>query len=462
MRVFLLLWIALSCGVTAWADEPFRKHRYDAFKVLVPQEGSIVFMGNSITDMHCWPEVFQTSTGAYLPIVNRGNSGTFSTEQADNLETYLRRKPKKVFLMIGTNDLAINGLNYQPEQILGQVKSMVQRIHGRYPDTKVYLYSILNTRTSNRPVDRLLRTNELVKQYVASEGNDNLRYIDLYDRLKDVASGGVWSYDCLHLTAAAYKVWTDAICEYLAEGEAYEVRSVYPDNTSSVQENGGLGASNGMRATYASMMPISSQDVLVFGDELVKCGEWQELLASPHVKNRGTGWGYGGSIGETSKMVDATYAHTGVEKQDAKAIFVYTGTSDANGTADIEAVERAYKALVDKIKEKSPTSKIYLLSLCPTMDVIRNTTRIAVLNHYVKSLADEHQVRYVDLFTLFQDAGGTGSVYFYPGNYLSGLGYVKVAQMMKTALDADFPGNGFSVISDEEAASLHAEATKYN
>ena len=73
--------------MSAWADEPFRNHRYDSFKTLAPAEGSIIFIGNSITDMHCWPEAFKTSKGEYLPIVNRGNSGTYSTEQSDNLVT---------------------------------------------------------------------------------------------------------------------------------------------------------------------------------------------------------------------------------------------------------------------------------------------------------------------------------------------------------------------------------------
>ena len=87
-----LLFAALLAFAAAWADEPFRKHRYDLFKVLPPAEGSIVFVGNSITDMHPWVESFRGDEGA-LPIVNRGNSGTYSTEQSANLESYLVNKP---------------------------------------------------------------------------------------------------------------------------------------------------------------------------------------------------------------------------------------------------------------------------------------------------------------------------------------------------------------------------------
>ena len=270
-KLLTLLLLGVLSTTTLFADEPFRNHRYDSFKVLAPDSESIVFIGNSITDMHCWPEAFKTSDGKYLPIVNRGNSGTYSTEQSNNLESYIAGKPKKVFMMIGTNDIATSGgLNFSGEQVLQYVKSIVERIHMRSPETKVYLYSILNNSTGNRVEATWLHPNEIVKAYVESKNEEWLKYIDLYDKLTGIAQGGVWSYDKLHLTAAAYKVWCETICEYLAEGETYTVSTVYPENTSSVQNNGGLGGAHGMRATYFSMMPVSNDDILVFGDEFIK------------------------------------------------------------------------------------------------------------------------------------------------------------------------------------------------
>lgn len=454
MRKLLLTLTACLCVLGAWADLPFRNHRYDSFKVLQPAEGSILFIGNSITDMHCWPEVFKTSEGKYLPIVNRGNSGTYSTEQSDNLESYLANKPKKVFMMIGTNDIATSGgLNFSPEQVLAYVKSIVARIHARSPQTKVYLYSILNNKTGNRVEATWLKANQLTKAY--ADATDKVTYIDLYDKLTNVASGGQWSYDNLHLTAGAYQAWAKEICQYLQEGEDYTVSTVYPDNTLEKQNNGGLGGSNGMRATYFSMLPISENDVLVFGDEFIKNGEWQELLGNTNVKNRGTGWGYGGDIATTSKLVDATYANTGVEKKDAKAIFLYTGTGDANGTTDMETVKANYKALVDKIKQKSPTSVIYVMSLCPTNNAGNNTNRISVLNAYLKTLEG---VKFVDFYNTLLNGNVANTKYFYPSNYLGALGYVEMAQAMKEALSADFPQDTYTVIDDATAEARYAQA----
>ena len=459
MKKVLLSLIACISILAAWADGPFRNHRYDSFKVMSPPEGSILFIGNSITDMHCWPEIFTKEDGTYLPIVNRGNSGTYSTEQSDNLESYLKNQPKKVFMMIGTNDLATSGgLAFSPEQLLAYVKSIVARIELRCPETKIYLYSILKNNTSNRVEATWLEANSQIKAF--AETDTRVTYIDIYDKLANVASGGVWSYDNLHLTAASYKLWADELCPYLEEGETYKVKVAYPaENCDTKQQNGGLGGVHGMRATYMSLLPISSDDILVFGDEMVKNGEWQELLGSTRVKNRGTGWGYGGDIATTSKMVEATYsAVEGVTKDNAKAIFVYTGTGDANGNTDIETIKTNYKALVDKIREKSPSSKLYLMSLCPT-DNASKATRITSLNEYMQTLAGaDESVKYVDIYTALASGTSTNSNFFYPSNYLGGKGYVKVAQKMKEALDADFADNGTTVISDDEAEKRHTQA----
>lgn len=457
MRKILLSLLAAVCTLSTWADLPFRNHRYDSFKVLSPAEGSIVFIGNSITDMNCWPEVFKDKDGNYLPIVNRGNSGGMSPEQSDNLEAYLGKKPAKVFMMIGTNDIAPAGMNFGASQVLNYVRSMATRIHARYPETEVYLYSILPS--SSRDANRITQTNTAVKDYVDGVGEDWLTYVDLHSKLTGIPNNRDLSYDGLHCTAAAYKVWAENICQYLGEG----VTAVYPENTVSIQANGGLGNSPGMRATYASVMPITPNDVLFFGDEMVKCGEWQELLGNVNIKNRGNGWGYGGSIADTDKMITATYTDNHIQKSNAKAIFLYTGTVDANGSTDIATVKNNYQALVNKIKSASPTSKLYLMSLCPIDNATTNTNRITALNSYLKSLADESEddnVKYVDIYTSLVSNGVRNTKYFYPNNYLGGLGYVKVAQIMKEALVADFPADAdnYTVMTEAQAENNKAQA----
>ena len=70
-KLILAAAMIIAAMMPAAADLPFRLHRYDAFKATPTGNSSIVFMGNSITNMHEWREAF----GNDPRIVNRGNSG---------------------------------------------------------------------------------------------------------------------------------------------------------------------------------------------------------------------------------------------------------------------------------------------------------------------------------------------------------------------------------------------------
>ena len=464
LSLLLAFWVGIG---TVWADEPFRKHRYDLFKVLPPAEGSIVFVGNSITDMAPWVEMFRSDEATPLPIVNRGNSGTYSTEQSDNLESYLINKPKKLFMMIGTNDIATSGgLDFQPTQVLAYVKSIVQRVHKRSPETRVYLYSILNNNTPNRPAERWLETNRLVKAFVDETNEDWLNYVDLYDVLSDVASGGVWSYDKLHLTAASYQKWTEALRErYLMDDGEFTAHSVLPYNSSELQLNGGLTGSHGMHATYFSVLPYkqTDNDILFFGDGEVKTGEWNELLGNDHIKNRGSGWGYGGlSLENARKIATAALSQVQyVEKEEARAVLIYAGTSDVLGSDDMETVKLNYIRLVEEIMANCPSARIYLIGLHPTNNATTNTTRIAPFNKFLSEWGPT-QVTYIDCYTPFLDGNVANTKYIKNTNYLYGLGYVKMANIIKDRLVADMPDLTFNVISEEEAANRIAQADRRN
>ena len=91
-RLATLLACFLTSTVLVFADLPFRNHRYDTFKVLDVASDHIVFIGNSITNMHAWCEAFGNPK-----VINRGVSGAVSDETLANLEAILRGKPAKAF-----------------------------------------------------------------------------------------------------------------------------------------------------------------------------------------------------------------------------------------------------------------------------------------------------------------------------------------------------------------------------
>lgn len=127
MKRTILLLISFCLSLAVRADQPFRNHRYDSFKVLTVDSTQIVFIGNSITHMHEWCEAFPDHR-----IINRGVSEAVSDEVLANLATILAGKPAKAFLMIGTNDLAASGIN-NAAHVARNVRTILQRFREESP-----------------------------------------------------------------------------------------------------------------------------------------------------------------------------------------------------------------------------------------------------------------------------------------------------------------------------------------
>ena len=132
-----------------YADDPFRRHRENHFATIVPEGEHIVFIGNSITNMFEWRDGFGSAN-----VLNRGISGAYTDEVINNLESYIVGKPKKIFLMIGTNDLGTNGIN-TPEYPSARVRKIVNRIRRELPETEVYVESILPSTSGLRTASNI-------------------------------------------------------------------------------------------------------------------------------------------------------------------------------------------------------------------------------------------------------------------------------------------------------------------
>lgn len=73
------------------------------------------FLGNSITDGGEWAELFNNRH-----VKNRGISADRSGWLLDRLDPIINGHPKKLFLMIGTNDLAVG---IAPEEVAANVEN---------------------------------------------------------------------------------------------------------------------------------------------------------------------------------------------------------------------------------------------------------------------------------------------------------------------------------------------------
>lgn len=402
------------------ADLPFRNHRYDSFKAVPVDSQSIVFMGNSITNMHEWREAF----GNDPRIINRGNSGAVSQEALDNIETIIAGKPAKLFVLIGTNDLGSPEAEV-PAQVAGNIRQIINHVQTGSPETEIFIQSILPSTTGARTIERIDATNKLIKKECEEAG---VTYIDLSEVLAEIPTDHSLSYDRLHLTAKAYTTWCETIAPFVG------VECTYPDTATTTYSNDGFNNSFGMRITQWSANEVRPTDILIIGDEMIHGGEWHELLGNPNVKNRGISWGYGGiSLEKWKEAVPALLLDNPDRKAAPKQIFVYAGVRPAYNGTDIPVLTEQYADFIAALKAAAPSTEISILSLIPRQEAELNETRTIPVNEALRALAESTDgVNFVDIYTPLTTEGNNleADPSCVTDNYLYGRGYNRVAQVL--------------------------------
>lgn len=197
----------------AWnkAMKAYYYHRKEQFEMLPNTKNEIIFLGNSITDQCEWHELFSN-----LNIKNRGIGGDDTDGILERLNEITESKPLKIFIMIGTNDLAYSKT---VDNIIDNYKKIIERIKSSSPETKIYIQSILpvdDAIHNTRPNPDIIKINDQLK--IIAEQN-KLVYIDLFSIFKtdDNKLSPEYSFDGLHLNGKGYQHWKNEIIEYVDE-----------------------------------------------------------------------------------------------------------------------------------------------------------------------------------------------------------------------------------------------------
>lgn len=189
----------------------YYRHRSSQFQIL-PRSGSeILFLGDSLTDEGEWIEIFQD-----LRIRNRGISGDTTDGVLARLGQVIECRPKKIFLMIGINDLLNEAKS--PLAISQNYKAILATLQRETPATQVFIQSVLpvNSQLYGMPIDNAKVTElnfylqELTKEFSFS-------YIDVFTHLSD-SQGQLdarYTLDGVHLNGSAYLVWKTVIEKYV-------------------------------------------------------------------------------------------------------------------------------------------------------------------------------------------------------------------------------------------------------
>ena len=406
--------------ISAFADRQFRNHRYDAINVMPVREGDIVFVGNSITNMHEWWEAF----GCRDNVLNRGVSGCVSSETLANIGGVVAGHPAKVFLMVGTNDLA-GGSPASPSEVAGNVGEIVSLFKEKSPGTELYIQSVLPVAEGNsRSSESIIELNSLYREICKREG---VTYVDLWSQMVEPGTTHInpaYTKDGLHLYPAGYRVWCNAIAPYVGAG------CIYPDAPA---DDFGLEGSYAMRAAAFNLLPVDGDDIVMVGDEMIHGGEWHELLGSPRVKNRGTGWGAGGAqIELIEKEIPAIFGHGEVPA----TVCIHAGATEVSSNLPVDTFKVRYRRLVAAVAASAPGSRLVLMSVCPVYPSHNKIADQMAVNSAIEKIAGEYGADYVDIYTpLFNCGKGNG--HYVNGNYVTAKGYLIISRILSEKLGLD-------------------------
>lgn len=177
-----------------------------------PPEGAILFTGSSSIRM--WTTLAEDFPDAR--VINRGFGGSQMSDLihfADRIVTPYA--PRLILVYEGDNDIAADKT---AEQVFSDYQEFVSLVHDALPDTRIAFIAIKPSLARRALMDEMRKANGLIEEYAGAR--EHLDYIDIFTPM--LGEDGeplpdVFAEDGLHMNAAGYAIWAQAVRPYLAK-----------------------------------------------------------------------------------------------------------------------------------------------------------------------------------------------------------------------------------------------------
>ncbi|QTE67052.1 hypothetical protein JNO48_07410 [Clostridiales bacterium] len=178
---------------------------YVAMFRLNEKDTDIIFAGDSITNRGRFNEFFAESD-----LLNRGIDGDTTEGLLNRLDEILSHNPRKIFLMIGINDL-IRDIPY--ERTIQNYRMIIEQILLELPECRIYIQSILpSTIVSDEKIERINADMRTISEEYGT------KYLDVYKLFfndNGERKDELLASDGLHLSEKGYSVWIKMIQDYV-------------------------------------------------------------------------------------------------------------------------------------------------------------------------------------------------------------------------------------------------------
>ncbi len=177
------------------------------------------------------------------------------------------------------------------------------------------------------------------------------------------------------------------------------------------------------RATLFDELPIGKKDIVMLGNSLTDGCEFNELMGNRHIKNRGI---VGDIVQGFIDRIDP------IIKGQPKKLFIMGGVNDISHDVSADSIARVMEKLIVMVKHGSPRTKIYLQSLLPFNNEVREWRLLVGREHVVveanillEQVARRQGVTWINLYPLFaDDQGRLRADLTNDGLHLMGKGYL--------------------------------------
>jgi lysophospholipase L1-like esterase len=157
-----------------------------------------------------------------------------------------------------------------------------------------------------------------------------------------------------------------------------------------------------VRMEFFEQVPVKKNAIVFLGNSITEAGDWSDVMPEKYILNRGiSGDITYGILARLDKIL---------EYKPSK-IFLLIGVNDLKREIPNELIVENYRKIVDQVKAKSSKTKLYLQSVLPINESLLieafesvKMENITYLNDALQQIANEKNVKYVDLWKALADS----------------------------------------------------------
>ncbi len=198
---------------SVWGKATLAKPTHTQWKQLLAEEAKAMAKGqgnNRLSilvgdSLSLWFPTANLPSGQFW--LNQGISGENSSQILERLSAFSQTRPDTIYVMAGTNDLR-QGI--RDRVILDHTRKIIQRLRQNHPQAQIIVQSILPTRLSAIPSDRIRNLNQQIAVIAQQEGAGYLNLHSLFvdhqgQMQRELTTDGI------HLARRGYAVWQEAL-----------------------------------------------------------------------------------------------------------------------------------------------------------------------------------------------------------------------------------------------------------